>query len=192
MPVAIRTKKSPSTGKKHLFFDFFYRQIRCRESTGLENTPKNRKAFERKARIIDDQIAIGTFDYADHFPEGNKLHIFAPELIVKEKEPVKYKDFADEWYRQHSPAMRGPTAAGYKGIIEKYLKPALGEMFIEEIDSGDVREIRADIERDFSGTWVRRVVGLLRRQMKIAVEDGYRTTDPTSGQKFKGTKKNRG
>ena len=60
----------------NLFLDFRWRGRRCREFTGLTDTRENRKRTEAFLRIIKGQIALGTFDYRTHFPNGARLSTF--------------------------------------------------------------------------------------------------------------------
>ena len=45
-----------------LFIDFYYRSIRCREQTALEDTPANRKKVQKLLDRIEGEISLGTFD----------------------------------------------------------------------------------------------------------------------------------
>lgn len=48
------------TGK--LFFDFRYRNKRCREQTALDDTPTNRRKLEGILKKIEAEITLGTFE----------------------------------------------------------------------------------------------------------------------------------
>ena len=52
----------PETGK--LYFDFRYRNKRCREQTALDDTPANRKKLKKVLERIEAEITLGSFDYA--------------------------------------------------------------------------------------------------------------------------------
>lgn len=55
-----------------LFLDFRWRGRRCREFTGLSDTKDNRRRAEAFLKVIQGQIALGTFDYRMHFPNGTR------------------------------------------------------------------------------------------------------------------------
>ena len=55
----VRVRKE--TGK--LQFDFFYKGMRFREQTLLDDTPVNRKRLEAFMSQIDQDIKQGCFDY---------------------------------------------------------------------------------------------------------------------------------
>src|SRR5262245_58005928 len=63
-----------------LFLDFRWRGVRCREFTELTDTPENRRRCTALLRIIKGEIALGTFDYRRHFPNGTRLATFYPEV----------------------------------------------------------------------------------------------------------------
>jgi len=50
--------------------DFRYKGVRCRERIALSPTSANLKYAKRLKATIDHEIAIGTFDYAKHFPRS--------------------------------------------------------------------------------------------------------------------------
>ncbi|MCB0752118.1 MAG: DUF3596 domain-containing protein, partial [Ignavibacteriae bacterium] len=56
-----------------LFFDFRYKNIRCREQTKLPDTPANRKKLQTIMDKIDAEILLGHFKYENYFPESSML-----------------------------------------------------------------------------------------------------------------------
>ena len=57
----------------------FWEGVRSWEGTHLKDTPENRGLVEAKALIIADEMKKGTFDYLEHFPNGNKAYLFRQE-----------------------------------------------------------------------------------------------------------------
>ena len=64
---AIRTRY----GK--LCVDFRYLNIRCRETTALEDNAQNRKKLEKVIERMEAEILLGIFDYAKYFPKSSRL-----------------------------------------------------------------------------------------------------------------------
>ena len=64
---AIRTRY----GK--LCVDFRYLNIRCRETTALEDNAPNRKKLEKVIERMEAEILLGIFDYAKYFPKSSRL-----------------------------------------------------------------------------------------------------------------------
>ena len=56
-----------------LFFDIRYEDERCREYTLLPDSPANRKKLEKVLSKIESEIADGSFDYANYFPNSKTL-----------------------------------------------------------------------------------------------------------------------
>jgi integrase len=60
-----------------LYYDFFYKGVRCKEYTRMSDTPGNRQRMEKTAQIIANEIELGTFDYLRHFSNGSRKHLFS-------------------------------------------------------------------------------------------------------------------
>ncbi|RME60746.1 DUF3596 domain-containing protein, partial [Candidatus Parcubacteria bacterium] len=68
-----------------LYFDFYYKGVRCREQTTLKDTPRNRKKLERVLEKIKRAIATNTFIYEEFFPGSKRAKRFAEEETVQAK-----------------------------------------------------------------------------------------------------------
>jgi integrase len=78
----VRVRKE--TGK--LQFDFFFKGMRCREQTLLEDTPENRKRLETFMAQIDREIKKGTFSYEAYFPNSaNLARLAQPEPQMEDR-----------------------------------------------------------------------------------------------------------
>ena len=60
-----------------LFFDFYYRGVRCREATTMKDTVANRRRLERVLKKIEKEIREGSFSYANYFPNSKRAAAFA-------------------------------------------------------------------------------------------------------------------
>ena len=85
-----------------LFLDFSFRGVRCREHTGLRDSPDNRRDLARRWAVIRAQIRHGSFDYQSWFPEGLRLGDFYPHLRVR-RECSTFGDYLARWHAQRSP-----------------------------------------------------------------------------------------
>jgi len=68
---------------KTLYFDFRYRGIRCREFSALPVTKANEQRMQRALRIIENEIAAGTFAYRKHFPDSKRAASFEAAETLK-------------------------------------------------------------------------------------------------------------
>lgn len=64
----VRVRARPETGK--LFLDFWHKGVRCREQTGLCDTPDNRAKLQILADLVQRELREGVFDFAAVFPDS--------------------------------------------------------------------------------------------------------------------------
>ena len=50
--------------------------MRCREFTELLNTTENCSRCQKMAKLMIQEMELGTFDYLRHFPNGSRKHMF--------------------------------------------------------------------------------------------------------------------
>ena len=98
------------TDNKLLFLDFRFREERCREQTALPDTAPNRKRLQKVLERIETEIAAGTFDYRQFFPNSRQAakfdQVMLPTAAVNAASQASgagpatplFKDFADVWY----------------------------------------------------------------------------------------------
>ena len=72
-------------GRTSLVTDFRHAGVRCREHTGLPDTPGNRRRLERVLQRIDAEQLLGNFDYARHFPNGSQIERFREHARRREE-----------------------------------------------------------------------------------------------------------
>ena len=88
-----------------LFFDFFWRGIRCKEYTGLADLAENRRACERKMAAVETAIERGSFDYRAHFPRGSRLHVLYPHDRIRDGAVTTFDDYITRWHKNRSPIL---------------------------------------------------------------------------------------
>lgn len=78
---SIQVRKETNT----LIIDFYWSGKRCREQTLLSDTQSNRKRIQKLISRLEEQIALGTFNYRDFFPGSKNAAKFDPvEPLVQE------------------------------------------------------------------------------------------------------------
>ena len=170
-----------------LFLDFRWRGVRCREFTELTDTPENRRRCAALLKIIKGEIALGTFDYRRHFPNGARLATFYPEVA---RSGNTVASFLSTWHARRSPfrpdgtvvevAELHPSTWKHDGsLIERRLVPALGAIRLTELRIGRCRDYRRELEVEgLSGKTVTNILGLLHKAMADAVEEGLLPVNP--------------
>ncbi len=88
-----------------LFFDFFWRGIRCKEYTGLGDSAENRRTCERKMAAAEIAIERGSFDYRAHFPRGSRLHVLYPNDRIRDGAVTTFDDYITRWHKNRSPIL---------------------------------------------------------------------------------------
>lgn len=142
-----------------LFFDFIYRDTRCRELTTLKDTPENRRTMEKMNKKIDAEILLDQFNYASYFPTSSMLKKFrtadaAPqsqeELQAKPSSPL-FKDFAKDWQEENEIRWKRSYREMIKGTIDKYLVPKFENIEVSCITKGDILKFRASLAKVSNG-----------------------------------------
>lgn len=151
-----------------LFFDFRYRNERCRELTMLPDTPANRKRLEKVLVSIEADIAGDTFDYRRYFPTSRNAAKFdqAPmaeaistlgAALAGAEVPILnaanaaqfhpqtplFKEFAETWYAEKEIEWRRSHKRRIRDDLTKILIPQFGEKAVGQITKADILAFRA-------------------------------------------------
>ena len=173
-----------------LFFDFLSHGVRCKEYTGLADTPENRRRCEQKMQAVKRAIARGTFDYRQHFPRGSRLHLFVPDDHTHEGAATTFADYITRWHKQRSPflpdgsvgtdaELHPSTWIHDESILRRHFIPAFGPLRLDEIDVARCRDFRrALVDLGLGGKTVGNIVGLLHKALNDAVEEGLIERNP--------------
>lgn len=158
-----------------LAIDFRYRGQRCRET--LKNLPvskSNIKFAERKRSAILLEIARGTFDYAQHFPDSSRAAIFSGSL-------AEYKTIGaalTEWLTIIEQNVTPHTFRGYKNAAEKYVRPAFGELPLGRLTRTHILNWIATDLQGLAPTTINAKLLPLKAVVKNALADRILTHDP--------------
>jgi hypothetical protein len=177
--MAIRTK----AGK--LFLDFRWRGVRCREFTGLPDTGENRRRLRAFDLAIAGEIALGTFDYRKHFPNGARLREFyGDEDVRRDSSELSVAQYLNAWHQQRSPFRPdGTVAAGAdlhpstwihdESVIRCHLAPAFGTLRLTYLTWAHCKGFRKELQDGGrSGKTAQNILGELHKAMADAVEEG--------------------
>ncbi len=145
-----------------LFFDFRVGNQRFREQTKLKDTPANRKLTGKVLARLEEQIALGTFNYSEFFPGSKnaaKLEQAKPTANVtliaqavstmdqSAKATPLFKEFAETWYAEKSVEWRASHKKTIREILDNRLNPRFGEMMVGNITKADILSFRADLAK---------------------------------------------
>lgn len=139
-----------------LFFNFTYLNIRCREQTKLLDTKSNRSILEKQLKKMEAEILMGTFSYADYFPDSkvldklNKIVVNQKHKAIKndsEIETPTFELFVHEWINENKLAWRNSHLINVKSIVNKHYLPYFGRHTIGNIMRVDLIKFRTAIAK---------------------------------------------
>lgn len=138
-------------GSRLLYVAFSYYGRRVEKSTGLEDTPRNRRKARAFLDKIFDNIERGTFVFAEAFPgasEEEKASFARLEGQDHRPEPqgVAFGDYLDRWIVE---VLDADPSSGkrhdYRNIIDCHVRPRFGEMTFHQITGVEVVKFVRDL-----------------------------------------------
>ena len=136
----------PDSGK--LFFDFRYKNKRCREQTALDDTPANRKKLNSILSHIEAEITLGQFDYSQYFPDSPRAKAFRE--IQKRSNALQadtplFAEFAKIWMNEMQAQWRKSHREGVELVLNKHVLPEFGGKELGQITKAEILEFRSNI-----------------------------------------------
>ena len=153
------------------------------EGTALLDTPENRRRVEDRARVIDQEIRDGTFDYLHWFPTGNLADaIRGREIKQAPARRITLRSFFDRWADDSTGAATAVSAkwrSNRVSAVRSNVLPTLGHVCLDELRAMDLVALqRVLLERGLAKTSVDNVVhSALRSMLKAARVAGFRVPD---------------
>lgn len=168
-----------------LYFDFYHKNIRCREYTALADTPSNRKRCELKAQLITAEMAIGEFNYSHHFPNGTKRHLFSGKPDGR----IEFRAFAEDiWLPHISNKVRKSTAEEYQTILKSRvydIDPKIGGIAMRDLApvhfdklQNALRSLKGIRKQPISPRRLNIILLRIRSILDLAYGRGYLTQNP--------------
>lgn len=169
-----------SASESTIEIDFRYRGVRCRERLNLPPTPRNLNYATNLRGKILTEIAQGTFDYAQHFPDSTRALKFS---ATPGRHITVAKGLAD-WYESKVPELEHSTLIGYARIIDNVLVPRIGHLSLRECNRQTVKALIAELG-DVTAKRINNVMGPLRGMFAEALADELVESDPCEGIKVR-------
>ncbi len=144
-----------------LFLDFRFRDQRCREQTALPDTQVNRKRLQKVLDRIEAEIAAGTFNYGQFFPNSRQAakleqsvavaasvvnSALSPSSKTAPATPL-FKDFAETWYAEKEVEWRRSHKTMVRRELDGSLIPEFGNREVGQISKADVLAFRAKLAK---------------------------------------------
>lgn len=150
-------------GKQH-------RERLCLDNSALAPTPANIKYAIRVAAEVKEKIRLGTFKFADYFPNSPQ--------VTKDTAPAKTPllfDILDQWLRVHD--LKASTRGQYATRINCFWKVQLRNVPIDQVRYSDIMAALA------AGPWKsaksrNNELSMIRGPFVLAVRDGHIKSNP--------------
>ncbi|MCF2826800.1 hypothetical protein CBQ28_02295 [Pseudoalteromonas sp. GCY] len=115
---------------------FRFRGVRCREALkGLKVTRSNIKFAVNKRAAILHEIATNTFDYARHFPDSQRAHIWS----APQNEIPTVRDALEVWLSVKKTQIAHSTHRSYDNKIKNHILPKWGAHRLNQIKQSDLK-----------------------------------------------------
>jgi integrase len=131
-----------------LYFDFTFRNQRCREQTDLKDTPANRKMLAKVLDRIQAEIMLGSFDYETTFPNSRmlkKIKTIEYRISAVSTDIPSFKVFAQIWIDEAQVQWRKSYTISIENIIFNRLIPYFGDKPIDQIKKADLLQLRKEL-----------------------------------------------
>jgi integrase len=126
---------SVRTIKGRLYYDFYFKEVRCTEAAGLEATHENLKRAKKYARLIQEEIDNERFKYENHFPHGAKIDHFAPARV-----DLPFNRYFADWLEEK--LLKESTRRNWEHTFWKHLYPYFKDRPLSSITRGEVRHFQ--------------------------------------------------
>lgn len=171
--------KVRSSKDGYLFMDFYYKGVRCREYTILEDNEKNRVLLEKSMATIEKEIAKGCFDYLKYFPEGSRAEYFGKTArpLRQTNDQHGFEQFTWKWYKATRVEWKRSTDQDFLSIIKTHLIPHFKDTDTRTIEKLALKEFRTGLSmkngkqgKKMSNKRINNIMAVLRLIVKEAAE----------------------
>jgi len=137
-----------------LQLDFRYKGKRCREQTKLEDNQANRRRAKKIIDRIEAEITLGSFVYADYFPNSKKAKEFEElnNRILADKaggnSTPTFSEFSDTWLNEKQIEWRDSHMATVITNLKAYLLPEFGEKDVSSITKAQILNFRSTLAKE--------------------------------------------
>lgn len=160
-----------SRSESSITVQFYWDGINCRETLKLEPNKQNTLYVSRLRSEILRKIELGTFNYAEYFPNSKRAG------IGKAKVPT-FKELASNWLQIVKADQAPSTYNTYKKYLDRYWIPKFGESRVDKILPSEISTTLALIE--VTPKTRNNILIPIRGVLGMAFIDGTLNADPTA------------
>lgn len=116
------------------------------------------------------------------------------DVDLSENSKMPLGQWLDRWLEEYAaPSVRPSTIEGYRGYVERNIKPYLGDKQVGKITREDVQKLYRELQKSgrkelhpeygyqLSGATIRRIHGVFHQAMDAAVRENLIARNPTEG-----------
>lgn len=122
--------------KKSIRIEFTYKGIRCRESIKIVPTDINLKQAQKMRDVIQFEIGMQRFKYADHFPDSKNALRFSNN----KSKLINVGTAHTKWMVRKQAECELSTIKDYSSSIVNYLNPRFGHLTLDDIKPSIVKD----------------------------------------------------
>jgi integrase len=161
------------------------RGVQLREALHLRDTAANRKWAAGECAIIERELAVGTFDYWQHF--ANSRSAKAKAIFPRRDPPQKLtvEDWVRRWLVHVKPRWGSAMAYDVETMVNGHIVPKLGACLLSDLTmehvghfTGVLRGCPGVRGRTMGPERINKILKVLKRALQSAVEAGLLTCSP--------------
>ena len=116
------------------------------------------------------------------------------DVDLNENSKMPLGQWLDRWLEEYAaPSVRPSTLEGYRGYVERNIKPYLGDKPVAKVTREDVQKLYRELQKNgrkelhpeygyqLSGATIRRIHGVFHQAMETAVRENLIARNPTEG-----------
>nr|WP_300312860.1 DUF3596 domain-containing protein [Halomonas sp.] len=150
---------------------FMWRGKRCRESIGLIPTRANIKHAAQQRAAVTHAIKLGTFDYAEWFPDSKH---------VDGKGPVRnarVQEVAERYLKLKSVDITTDTEYRYKAALDEVCTVIGNDLLIGTVTPEDIQQMRGELAATRQVSTVNNYLATARGFLEWCKTNGYTDKD---------------
>ena len=133
-----------------LYLDFRFLGVRCREQTKLKNDAAGRKRASLILDRIEAEILLGSFEYADYFPNSKMVERFSSHKNLiqrsKSKSPT-FRDFQETWFLENEVRWKPSYKHTLRSSLDKHVLPVFGKSPVSSVTKAEILAFRASLTK---------------------------------------------
>jgi integrase len=161
-----------------IILDFTYQGQRCRETLRIKPTKTSLKEASRKREAVLYDIAMGKFDYSQHFPNSQN----AINLTSKSGRFITIENALKDWLKKKEKYCQYSTIRGYNTLIYAHLIPEFGHLKLSDLRPSHVEGWLDNL--CISNKRINNILSPLRQLFKDSLFDEVIDKDPLQRVRF--------